>query len=133
MRGAVRLMGRVAQLRTVPAGCFVGYGARFRTGRRSRIATVAVGYADGFLRAGGERGSVWLDGHGALPIVGRISMDCLAVDVTEVPEARLHEGAAFELIGPHRPVEDAAEAAGTIGYEMLTALGKRYHRRYRPA
>ena len=96
-----------------------------------RIATVAVGYADGFLRAGSSRGAATLRGRGeALPIVGRISMDCLAVDVTGIDPASLPEGAALELIGPNRPLEDVAEAAGTIGYEILTALGHRYGRTY---
>ncbi len=131
LRPVVRLQGRVVQTRRIPAGAFVGYGARFVAGRPSRIATVAVGYADGFLRAGGGRGVACLPGSGTmLPIVGRISMDCLGVDVTDAPEAELQEGTVLDLIGPHRPLEDAATAAGTIGYEMLTALGHRYHRHY---
>ncbi len=131
LRAVVRLQGRIVQTRRIPAGAFVGYGARFVAGRPSRIATVAVGYADGFLRAGGGSGVACLPGSGTiLPIVGRISMDCLGVDVTDAPEAELREGTALDLIGPHRPLEDAATAAGTIGYEMLTALGHRYHRHY---
>ena len=131
LRAVVRLQGRIVQTRRIPAGAFVGYGARFVAERPSRIATVAVGYADGFLRAGGGRGVACLPGSGTmLPIVGRISMDCLGVDVTDAPEAELREGTALDLIGPHRPLEDAANAAGTIGYEMLTALGHRYHRHY---
>ena len=133
LRPVVRLQGRIVQTRLIPAGAFVGYGARFVAERPSRIATVAVGYADGFLRAGGGRGVACLpEGGPPLPIVGRISMDCLGVDVTDAPEAALQEGMALDLIGPHRPLEDAATAAGTIGYEMLTALGQRYHRCYRP-
>ncbi len=136
LRATVRLQGRIVQTRSIPAGAFVGYGARFVAERPSRIATVAVGYADGFLRAGGGRGVAFLPGGGPpLPIVGRISMDCLGVDVTDAPDAALEEGAleegmALDLIGPHRPVEAAAAAAGTIAYEMLTALGHRYHRHY---
>ncbi len=131
LRAVVRLQGRIVQTRRIPAGAFVGYGARFVAERPSRIATVAVGYADGFLRAGGGLGVACLPGSGTtLPIVGRISMDCLGVDVTDAPEAGLQEGTALDLIGPHRPLEDAATAAGTIGYEMLTALGHRYHRHY---
>ncbi len=133
LRPVVRLQGRIVQTRRIPAGAFVGYGARFVAERPSRIATVAVGYADGFLRAGGGQGAACLPGGGPpLPIVGRISMDCLGVDVTDAPEAALQDGMALDLIGPHRPLEDAAAAAGTIGYEMLTALGHRYHRRYLP-
>ena len=132
MRPVIRLQGRVVQTRTIPAGAFVGYGAAFTAARPSRIATVAIGYADGFLRAGGGVGFASLpDGGRLLPIVGRISMDCLAVDVTGLAEHALPEGAPLDLIGPHRPLEDAAAAAGTIGYELLTSLGGRYHRTYR--
>ncbi len=134
LRAVVRLQGRIVQTRRIPAGAWVGYGARFVAERPSRIATVAVGYADGFLRGGGGRGvAVLPDGGPPLPIVGRISMDCLAVDVSDAPDASLEEGMALDLIGPHRPLEDAAAAAGTIAYEMLTALGHRYHRHYLPA
>ncbi len=131
MQPVIRLDGRVVQCREVPAGAWVGYGATHIAAHDSRIATVAVGYADGFLRAGSSRGAATLRGRGeALPIVGRISMDCLAVDVTGIDPASLPEGAALELIGPNRPLEDVAEAAGTIGYEILTALGHRYGRTY---
>ncbi len=133
MRPVVRLQARVAQLRDVPAGAFVGYGAAFTARRPSRIATLGVGYADGFLRAGGNRGGASLaEGGPRLPIVGRISMDSLAVDATDLPDGALREGTALDLIGPHCPLEDAARDAGTIGYELLTALGRRYHRRYLP-
>ena len=98
--------------------------------RPSRIATVAVGYADGFLRAGGGRGVAHLPGGGPpLPIIGRISMDCLGVDLTDAPASAVEEGMALDLIGPHRPLEDVARDAGTIGYEILTALGARALRR----
>ncbi len=131
LQAVVRLQGRIVQTRWIPAGAWVGYGARFVAERPSRIATVAVGYADGFLRAGGGQGMACLpEGGPLLPIVGRISMDCLGVDVTDAPRSALEEGMALDLIGPHRPVEEAAAAAGTIAYEMLTALGHRYHRRY---
>jgi alanine racemase len=131
MRPVVRLQARIVQTRIVPPGSWVGYGARFVTRRESRIATLAVGYADGFLRAGGGEGAASLPGWtGTLPIVGRISMDCLAVDVTGVEAGLVQDGAALDLIGPGRPLEDAADAAGTIGYELLTGLGHRYARTY---
>ena len=133
MRPVVRLQARVAQLLSVPAGTWVGYGAGFTTRRPSRIATLGVGYADGFLRSSGNAGAVSRpEGGPLLPIVGRISMDSLAIDATDLPDGALQEGSALDLIGPHRPLEDAAGAAGTIGYELLTALGHRYHRRYLP-
>ncbi|MBE7211880.1 MAG: alanine racemase [Gluconacetobacter diazotrophicus] len=140
LRPVVRLRGRVAQLRTVPAGAFVGYGARFVASRPTRVATVAVGYADGFLRAAGAPcdGTPPAivhhpDGGPALPVIGRISMDSLAVDVSALPPDALREGDGLDLIGPHRSLDEAAASAGTIGYELLTALGARYHRHYLPA
>ncbi|WP_419728064.1 alanine racemase [Lichenicola sp.] len=126
MRPVVRLQGRVVQTRLIQPGDWVGYGATFVATRPTRIATVAIGYADGFLRS--SQGGVACGPAGEmLPIVGRISMDCLAVDVTDLAEPPV-EGAPLDLIGPHRRLEDAADAAGTIGYEMLTSLGMRYHR-----
>ncbi len=131
MRAVARLQGRIVQTRWIEAGTSVGYGARYTAERRTRIATLAVGYADGFLRAGGGRGVATLpDDPRPLPIVGRISMDCLALDVTALGERAPAPGALVDLIGPHRALDEAAAAAGTIGYEMLTALGARHHRHY---
>ena len=127
MRAVVRLQGRVVQTRTIQPGDWVGYGAAFVATRPTRIATVAIGYADGFLRSAKGGVACLPEGGPMLPIVGRISMDCLAVDVTDLAPGPA-EGSAIDLIGPRRPLEDAAEAAGTIGYEMLTSLGMRYHR-----
>ena len=132
MHPVIRLQGRVVQLRWIPAGASVGYGARYVADTPRRIATVGVGYADGFLRASGGRGVATLSSGEPtpLPIVGRISMDSLALDVTALGETALPPGTEIDLIGPSRSLDEAAEAAGTIGYEMLTALGGRYHRRY---
>ncbi|NPD68520.1 alanine racemase [Lichenicola cladoniae] len=128
MRPVVRLQARVVQTRRVQPGDWVGYGAMFRATRPTDVATVAIGYADGFLRASSGGVASLPDGGPMLPIIGRISMDCLAIDVTGVPVDRVREGMPLDLIGPHRPIEDAADAAGTIGYELLTSLGNRYHR-----
>jgi alanine racemase len=131
MRSVVRLQARIVQTRLIEPGQWVGYGARFRADRSSRIATLSVGYADGFLRAGGGRGIATVPVIGiGLPIVGRISMDCLAVDVTDVDPALLPDGAPLDLIGPDRPLDAAADAAGTVGYELLSSLGNRYERTY---
>ncbi len=132
MHPVIRLQGRVVQLRWIQAGASVGYGARFVAPAPRRIATVGVGYADGFLRAAGGRGVATLSSGEAtpLPIVGRISMDSLALDVTSLGDTPLPPGTEIDLIGPHRSLDDAAADAGTIGYEILTALGARYHRRY---
>ena len=130
MRPVIRLDGRVVQTRWIEAGASVGYGACFVAEAPCRIATVAVGYADGFLRAAGCAGRAgFLDGV-RLPVVGRVSMDCLGLDATALGDAPLPAGTAIELIGPHHSLDEAAAAAGTIGYELLIALGARYHRTY---
>ena len=128
MRAVVGLQARVMQVREIGVGDFVGYGATFVAERAMRIATVAVGYADGFLRAGSNRGAVAAADGTLLPIVGLVSMDSITVDATAMGE-RLRVGDLVELIGAHRPLEAVAADAGTIGYEILTALGARYRRR----
>ncbi len=128
MRAVVRLQARVMQTRWIEAGDSVGYGATFTATRRMRIATVAAGYADGFLRAGSNRGSVAAPDGTRLPIVGLVSMDSITVDATALAEGELGAGDLVELIGAHRTLDAVARDAGTIGYEILTALGGRYHR-----
>lgn len=130
MRVALRLLVPVLQIRRVPAGTSVGYGATWVAKRDSRVATVAAGYADGYLRALSSRGVAIAAGH-PVQLAGRVSMDLITLDVTDVPE--LAVGDRVELIGPEQTPDAAAALAGTIGYEILTALGRRYHRRYLPA
>ncbi|MDZ5649718.1 alanine racemase [Nitrospirillum sp. BR 11828] len=132
MSPALRLLGRVLQVRDVPAGTTVGYGATYRTRAPARLATIAVGYADGYFRALGSSGHVTIAGVRAL-VVGRISMDLLSVDASDVPPAALVPGVFAELIGPDRPLDDVAADAGTIGYEILTGLGRRFCRVYQGA
>jgi alanine racemase len=134
MRPVAHLEGTIMQLRDVKAGETVGYSATWRAERASRIAVLGAGYKDGVPRAlssashaGGPR--VWLAGH-YCPIVGRISMDMMAIDVTDVPAGLVHRGARAELIGAHVPIDEAAAHAGTISYELLTRLGSRYARLY---
>ncbi|KXV33683.1 alanine racemase [Gluconobacter thailandicus] len=129
LKQVVRLQARVLQLRNVDVGDGVGYGLTYRPEGPRRIATVAVGYADGFSRQNGGIGCAWF-GDIRLPIVGRVSMDSLALDVSAVPEALLHADMHVDLIGARRSVDDVAAAAGTIGYEILTSLGGRYYREY---
>ena len=129
MRPVLRLEGRVMQTRDIAAGTPVGYGEAWRSPQATRIATVSVGYADGWLRALGGRASAWF-GDLALPIVGRVSMDTLTLDAGALPEGALAPGSLVELIGAHQGVDAIAEAAGTIGYEILTSLGSRFARRY---
>ncbi|WP_306118688.1 MULTISPECIES: alanine racemase [unclassified Roseitalea] len=142
MRNVVTLEGRIMQIRTARAGETVSYGATQTLGRDTTIAVVAVGYADGYPRAGSGTGvPLRMAVPGGLcgviaglraPVLGRVTMDLTAFDVTEVPHAAL-EGGWIELIGPHMPLDDVARACGTIGYELLTSLGPRYARDYLPA
>ncbi len=130
----VQLEGRILQVRTAAPGDTVGYGATRTLTRPSRIATVAVGYADGFFRSlsskDGTTGFAAYAGGHAAPILGRVSMDLITVDVTDVPEPLSARGQWVELIGPHISAEALAHHAGTINYEVLTNLGARALRRY---
>ncbi|WP_225765510.1 alanine racemase [Inquilinus sp. Marseille-Q2685] len=130
LRPVVRLQARIVQLRSIAAGDEVGYGLTWRADGPRRIATVAVGYADGFPRSLSNAGIAHF-GDAALPIVGAVSMDSLGLDVSALPEGALRPGAMVELIGPHRSVDAIAADAGTIGYEILTRLGRRFRREYR--
>jgi alanine racemase len=137
MRPVVELQGRIIQVRTVAKGETVGYGAAFTAGRASRVAIVAVGYADGFLRsaaaARGKAAAQVVVAGRRCPIAGRVSMDLLAVDVSDLPEGAARRGGLATLIGEGVSVDDLAAGMGTIGYEVLTNLGRRYHRTYRGA
>lgn len=129
MAPVVRLQGRILQVRDVDTDSAVGYGATGRVAEGSRLATVAAGYADGYLRSLGNRGSGFV-GDDRVPLVGRVSMDLIVFDVTGVPRDRVREGGYIDLIGPHHGADDLAAEAGTIGYEILAALGARYRRAY---
>ncbi len=129
MRPVIRLQGQVLQIRSIAAGTPVGYSHSWVAARESRIATVAVGYADGYLRSQGNRGRVVFEGR-PLPVVGAVSMDTITVDATEVPAGRIVEGSLIELADADNGVDAIAARAGTIGYEILTSLGHRYARRY---
>jgi alanine racemase len=129
MEQVINLQGKILQCRFVDTGQTVGYGATHIVTRRSRIATVGLGYADGFLRSLGNRASGYVDGI-RVPMAGRVSMDLITFDVTDIPEDLCRPGDTVELIGSYHGVDDLAAEAGTIGYEILTSLGARYHRRY---
>jgi alanine racemase len=128
MRPVIRLEAPILQIRDIPAGASVGYGASFVAARPSRIATIAVGYADGYLRSLSGRGvAAYRDM--ILPMVGRVSMDLITLDVTDA--LGLAPGDRVTLIGGAAPSpDDLAVQAGTIGYEILTSLGDRYRRDY---
>ncbi|KRB90467.1 alanine racemase [Noviherbaspirillum sp. Root189] len=129
MMPVVRLQGRIIQTRDIAAGTGVGYGISYHAQGPRAIATVAIGYADGWLRAFSNRGSVVI-GDTTAPIVGKVSMDTCAIDVTGLSPALLQSGALVDFIGPHQPVDAVAAQADTIAYEILTSLGHRYHRQY---
>jgi alanine racemase len=129
MRQVVRLQGKILQLRRVDTGMTVGYGATHRFSEPRLLATVAVGYGDGYLRSLGNRGSGFI-GDIRVPVVGRISMDLITFDVTGAPERDVVPGSMIELIGQDHDLDALAAEAGTIGYEILTALGGRFHRVY---
>ncbi len=135
MQSVVELTGRILQLRNVAPDETVGYGATWTAKRASRIAVVALGYADGLMRAASgiddrPGGSAMLAGK-RCPIVGRISMDLCCIDITDLPDGAVHRGDYATLIGGEITVDDVAASAGTIGYEILTRLGLRAHLVYR--
>jgi alanine racemase len=115
----------VIQCRDLEPGETVGYGNDFTATRPTRIATVAAGYADGILRAMGPRTQLYAEDT-PCPIAGRISMDLIGVDVTDLG----HDPASLRLLGPEQGIDVLAANAGTIGYEILTSLGARYSRRH---
>jgi alanine racemase len=135
MRPVVQLTAPILQLRRIAAGETVGYNAQWTARRSSLLATIGVGYADGLprnlmatdLRQGGEA----LVAGRRCPFAGRISMDLIVLDVTDVPEPAVAVGTRVELLGREIGVDEMGERAGTIGYEILTNLGRRYHRIYR--
>ena len=124
-----QLTARVLQVQTAEAGASVGYGATFRTDRPRRLATLAIGYGDGYPRAASNAASVQIGGA-PCPVVGRISMDLLTVDVTDAPHS-VEPGDAAEVFGPHIRIEHLARDAGTIAYEILTAIHPLIPREYR--
>ena len=127
MLPVIRLQAKVAQTRSVEKGAGVGYGHAYRAQGPLRLATISLGYGDGWHRRAAS--AAWFEGV-RLPFVGRVSMDSIILDISELPAGRLGEGDLVELIGPSQSVDDAAGHAGTIGYEILTSLGARFYRRY---
>ncbi|WDZ80766.1 alanine racemase (plasmid) [Ensifer adhaerens] len=130
MEPVLRLDVAVVQTRTVPAGARVGYSGTHIAAGETRLATIAAGYADGLPRSLSDRGAVYCDGI-RLPIVGRVSMDSITIDISALPDGRLQLGSLVEVFGPNQTLEDIARDAGTISYEILTGLGQRYERQYR--
>jgi alanine racemase len=134
LRPVVDLKGRIVQIRTVQPGETVGYGADWTAARPSRVAIIAVGYGDGYMRVAATAGraatNVVIAGK-ACPLVGRVSMDLMAADITDVPTGNVRRGDLATLIGEGVDIDAVASLWGTIGYEVLTSLGRRYHRVYK--
>ncbi|SFN37567.1 alanine racemase [Roseovarius lutimaris] len=124
-RPVVTLDVPVIQCRDLSAGETVGYGNSFSATRDTRIATISGGYADGILRAMGPKTMLWAEDT-PCPIAGRISMDLIGVDITDLG----YDPKTLELLGRHQSIDTLADNADTIGYEILTSLGARYMRRY---
>jgi alanine racemase len=135
MQPVVDLKARIVQLRTIEKGDTVGYGATWTARRPTRLAIVSAGYADGYFRAGGSsdgtRGADVIVAGKRCPIAGRISMDLMAVDVTDLEKSAVRRGQMVTLIGEGITVDELAHHFGTIGYEVLTNLGSRYARVYK--
>ena len=125
----VSLRAPVIQIRTIDQSSSVGYGASFVVEPGSRIAVVGLGYADGYPRSLSNNGIASVAGV-RVPVVGRVSMDLLCLDVSGVPEHDVAEGTYVELFGNEISIDEVALAAGTISHELLTGLGSRVERRY---
>jgi len=129
MRGVATLTAPILQVRSIDRGDTVGYGATYEASGPRRLAVAALGYADGLMRTLSNRG------HGVVagircPIVGRVSMDLVTLDVSECPPAAAAPGAHVEFIGPNQPVDELARTAGTLSYEIFARLGPRIIRQY---
>ena len=135
MRGVVDLKARIVQIRAIDKGETVGYGGTWTARRPTRLAIVSAGYADGYFRAGGSndgtRGAEVIVAGKRCPVAGRVSMDLIAVDVTDLEKNAARRGHLVTLIGEGITVDELAHHFGTIGYEVLTSLGPRYARIYK--
>ena len=129
MQQVIGLKAKILQIRVVDTESAVGYGATRTVPANSRLATVAAGYADGYLRSLSNSGYGYAAGV-KVPVAGRVSMDLTVFDISDVPPDAIGPGDDIDLICDRQTVDDVAEAAGTIGYEILTSLGARYAKRY---
>jgi alanine racemase len=140
MQPVVELQGRIVQIRTIREGDTVGYNAQWTAPGERRIAVISIGYADGYIRAAGATDAKRREGIDAgeaivagrrCPLAGRVSMDLIAIDVSDVPDGAVQRGDPVTLIGGDLTVDEVGRRAGTISYEILTNLGRRYARSYR--
>jgi alanine racemase len=123
------LRARIVQIREVDEALTVGYGATYAAAPPARLAVLGVGYADGYPRCLGNLGQAAVGGR-RVPVVGRVSMDLLCVDISALAANEVRVGDWAELFGTTVTLDEVAEAAGTISYEILTGLGQRLHREY---
>ena len=134
MRSVVTLTVAIQQTRWIEAGATCGYNAQWTAKRRSRLATLLAGYADGLPRGAGatdaKPGAEVMIAGRRCPLVGRVSMDLCVADITELPEEAIGPGARAEFFGASGDLDDFATRSGTIGYQILTGLGPRYGRKY---
>lgn len=128
VKSVVRLDARILQTRNVRKGETIGYAAGHVFEEDTKTATLALGYADGFLRSASGKAQVYWKGI-SCPVLGRVSMDLVTIDIGHLAQ-KPKAGEWIEILGPHQSVDDLAQAAGTIGYEILTSLGARYSREY---
>ncbi|WP_024519875.1 alanine racemase [Bradyrhizobium sp. Tv2a-2] len=135
MQPVVDLKARIIQIRNVERGETVGYGGTWTARRPTRLAVVAAGYADGYFRAAsandGTRGAEVIVAGKRCPLAGRVSMDLIGVDITDLPPNAARRGHMVTLIGEGITVDELAHHFGTIGYEVLTSLGRRFARVYK--
>lgn len=129
LKPSLKAYAQILQINEISPGDSVGYDATFIASRPSRIATLGIGYADGYLRSLSNRGEVYFAGQ-KLPVVGRISMDLTTIDITDVPPNKIFPGDWVELFGDNLRADKVAEKAETISWELFTRLGSRFERLY---
>ncbi len=129
IESVIRLQGQIIQIRKIDSPQSVGYGATYCAKSPTTVATVGIGYGDGYPRLLSGRGNAYISGM-RVPVIGRVSMDLMTVDVTEIPDDVARVGAYVDLIGNKYTIDDAGRDAQSIGYEILTSLGGRFHRLY---
>lgn len=130
MKPVVSLHTRILQIRHCKKGESIGYSATHKFEKDTLTATVALGYADGFLRSNSSRATLYYKGQ-ACPVLGRVSMDLVTLDLSGIKQSSPAQGDAIEVLGVNQTIDDLAAAAGTIGYEILTSLGARYRKEYK--
>lgn len=129
MQNIVSLNARILQIRDCKKGESIGYSATHIFDKNTRTATIALGYADGFLRSNSSQSIVYYNNQ-PCPVLGRVSMDLVTINISHIKGQQPAQGEAIEILGPNQTIDDLAKTASTIGYEILTALGNRYKRNY---